>query len=476
MKNKKFLCTLLLVLSSSLFLHAQSLFWLEGGTSTLRSADLATFTAESLSTGLSGAYGIAASASAIYWTEPNNKAIKVAYNGGPAISTLISSSGIPRGIVVDGTFLYWTEAGTNRIRGANVNGSNVHDVLTTTVYSPGFLAMDFSTHTLYWLNESSPLKTIKSCDITGNNVKTVVANISQAWSFAIDQSSHLIYWINTGADSLEKADYSGTLPAIPVKIAGGVSHYTRGMAFDGAHANLYWSDIFIDKILRYHIVGGAIDALTSAPYTQGMTIGSHHSLPIELASFSATTSYLSAQLQWSTATEINNAEFEVERTPAQPSPLQGESKGEANWAAVGSVPGAGTSNSPKSYSFTDRVIEAGTYSYRLKQIDHNGVFKYSQEIQIEVGLAPKTFSLLQNYPNPFNPATTIEFTVPSDGRATLKVYNMIGQEVATLFNDVASAGEYHQAIFDASRLASGIYFARIEFAGQQMTKKMMMIK
>jgi Secretion system C-terminal sorting domain len=474
MKNQKFLSILFLVFSSSAFLHSQSLFWLEGGTSSLRSADLATFTEQDLLNGLGGAYGIATTPSAAYWTEPNNKAIKIAYNTGSAISTLITSSGIPRGIVVDGNYLYWTESGTNKIRGANINGTNIHDVLVTTVYSPGFMAMDFNTHTLYWLNESSPFKSIMSCDISGNNVKTVVANITQAWSFAIDQSSHLIYWIDTGADSLEKADYSSTLPATHIKIAGGVSHYTRGMAFDNAGSNLYWPDLSIDNILRYHIVGGATDILASAPYTQGMAIGSPLGLPIELVSFSATTTFLNAQLRWNTATEINNAEFEVERRPLPGPPLQGE--GTQAWVPVGSIPGAGNSNSPRTYSFTDQVGTAGTYSYRLKQIDNNGAFTYSQEIQIEVGLAPRTFSLLQNYPNPFNPTTTIGFTVPSDGRATLKVYNTIGQEVATLFNDVASAGEYHQAVFDASRLASGIYFARIEFAGQQMTKKMMVIK
>jgi Secretion system C-terminal sorting domain len=476
MKNKNFNCISLLILLSSVCLHSQSLFWLEGGTSRLQSADLATFTPDSLSAGLSGAYGIATTPSAVYWTEPNNKAIKVAYNGAPAISTLINSTGIPRGIVVDGNFLYWTEAGTNKIRGAKIDGTNIHDVLVTTIYSPGFLNMDFSSHRLYWLNESSPWKSIKSCDTTGNNVKTVVANISQAWSFAIDQSSHLVYWINTASDSLQKADYSGTLPATPVNIAGSVSHYTRGIAFDAAHTNLYWSDDFIDHILRYHITGGAVDTLISAPYTQGMTIGSRLSLPIEIASFSATTIYLNAQLQWTTATEINNAAFEVERTITQPSALKGEGQGGGNWIEVGSIPGAGNSNSPKSYSFTDRVTTAGTYSYRLKQIDHNGEFKYSQEIQIAVGLAPKVFSLLQNYPNPFNPTTSIGFTVPTEGLATLRVYNTIGQEVATLFNDVAQAGEYHQATFDGSRLASGVYFARLQFGGKSLVKKLLMVK
>lgn len=95
---------------------------------------------------------------------------------------------------------------------------------------------------------------------------------------------------------------------------------------------------------------------------------------------------------------------------------------------------------------------------------------------VKVGIAPNVFDLSQNYPNPFNPTTSIQFSVPSDGRVTLKVYNTIGQEVATLFNDVAKAGEYHQAVFDGSRLASGIYFARLDFGGKQMMKKMAMIK
>jgi Secretion system C-terminal sorting domain len=91
-------------------------------------------------------------------------------------------------------------------------------------------------------------------------------------------------------------------------------------------------------------------------------------------------------------------------------------------------------------------------------------------------LKPANFNLFQNYPNPFNPATNIEFTVPADGRATLKVYNILGQEVATLFDGVAIAGKYNQVTFDASKLANGIYFSRLEFGGQMQVKKMMLLK
>jgi hypothetical protein len=97
-------------------------------------------------------------------------------------------------------------------------------------------------------------------------------------------------------------------------------------------------------------------------------------------------------------------------------------------------------------------------------------------VTVEVGLAPREFSLDQNYPNPFNPTTKIQFTVPADRQATLKVYNTLGQEVADLFDGVATAGEYHQVTFDASKLATGVYLYRITAGSYSQTKKLALIK
>ncbi len=188
-------------------------------------------------------------------------------------------------------------------------------------------------------------------------------------------------------------------------------------------------------------------------------------LPVELTSFNATANLSIVELQWKTATEVNNAEFDVQRrlTSTQ------------LWTKIGSVAGAGTSNAPHNYSYADNVGIAGTYSYRLKQIDHDGSFTYSQAMQVTIE-APKVFALAQNFPDPFNPSTTIQFTVPDDGRATLKIFNSLGQEVATLFDGEAAAGAYHQAQFNASNLASGIYFSRLEFGGKMQVKKMLLLK
>jgi hypothetical protein len=191
-------------------------------------------------------------------------------------------------------------------------------------------------------------------------------------------------------------------------------------------------------------------------------------LPVEMTSFTATMqSANNAVLRWNTATEVNNQGFEVERRAEESSA----------WAKVGFVSGAGTSNSPKAYSFIDRALASGRYTYRLKQIDNGGSFKYyGTEASVEVAAVPKILKLEANYPNPFNPTTNISFTVPSEGRAVVKIFTVLGKEVATLFNDVAVSGKHYSVPFNAASLSSGIYFSQLEFAGERLTKKMLMVK
>ncbi|MEW6061494.1 MAG: LamG-like jellyroll fold domain-containing protein [Bacteroidota bacterium] len=207
-------------------------------------------------------------------------------------------------------------------------------------------------------------------------------------------------------------------------------------------------------------------------------------LPVELTMFAASVNSRGVELQWATATEVNNFGFEIERRAISDRHLQGD--GHFAWSKVGFVEGSGTTNSPKEYSYTDKNLSNGTYSYRLKQIDRDGKFEYSQSVEVTVANAPKEFALIQNYPNPFNPTTTIQYSVGTDahpsnnnmhGRAftTLKIYDVLGKEVATLVNEVKEAG-YYSATFDASKLSSGIYFARLQSGEKVQLKKMMLIK
>jgi hypothetical protein len=189
-------------------------------------------------------------------------------------------------------------------------------------------------------------------------------------------------------------------------------------------------------------------------------------LPVGLTSFAATATHYSTTLAWKTATEENNYGFEIERR------VVGSS---AQWLKLGFVAGNGTSNSAHAYSYSDANISSGTYAYRLKQIDNNGTYKYSSEAEVTISI-PKVFALNQNYPNPFNPTTTFTFTLAQDGFTTLKIYNVLGKEVATLVNSEMKAGITNTITFDASKLASGIYFSRLENNGKAQIKKSLLMK
>jgi len=194
-------------------------------------------------------------------------------------------------------------------------------------------------------------------------------------------------------------------------------------------------------------------------------------LPVEMVSFTVSAHSSNAELRWTTATEANTNGWEVERRT-----IANFGFPTADWKIVGSVKGAETSASPKQYSFLDQDLSTGTYMYRLKQIDRSGSFKYSQEVQVDIGTVPSTFTLSQNYPNPFNPSTTIGFTLEHDGRAVLKVYDILGREIATLLDENRAAGQYQQVVFDASRLSSGTYFAVLRSGGKQLFTKMILLK
>ncbi|MFO7447152.1 MAG: S8 family serine peptidase, partial [Ignavibacteriaceae bacterium] len=183
-------------------------------------------------------------------------------------------------------------------------------------------------------------------------------------------------------------------------------------------------------------------------------------LPVELLTFSVSASNKTVNLKWQTATEVNNYGFEIERLKNSKTEGLKDSKIQRleDWEKIGFVGGAGNSNSLKEYSFIDEKPINGKTLYRLKQIDNDGQFSYSEEV--EVYSIPMEYALDQNYPNPFNPATNFGFRISNPGLVTLKLYDVLGGEVATLVNEKKEPG-FYEVKFDGSALASGVYYYRL---------------
>lgn len=188
-------------------------------------------------------------------------------------------------------------------------------------------------------------------------------------------------------------------------------------------------------------------------------------VPVELVSFSASVAVNVVTLSWSTATELNNHGFEIER-----------SVDKANWITIGFKEGEGTTSEPQQYSYKDNLSEFGaaTLYYRLKQFDFIGNYEYSNVI--EIYLAPSVFSLEQNYPNPFNPSTTISYQLPVNSIVSLKVYDIIGNEIATLVNEEKLAGKYEVEFSATVGYASGVYYYTLKAGEFIQSKKMILLK
>ena len=199
-------------------------------------------------------------------------------------------------------------------------------------------------------------------------------------------------------------------------------------------------------------------------------INTDYVVPVELTSFTAAADGNEVHISWTTQTELNNSGFEIYRLTHG-----------TDWKKITFIPGYGSSTEPKDYFYTDRDVKNGNYFYQLKQIDYNGRYEFSDVISVDV-TTPVEYSLEQNFPNPFNPTTVIRYQLPVAGNVTLKVYDVLGNEVATLVDEEKPAGIYevefssHSGSPGISDLKSGIYFYELRTEKYVSVKKMILIK
>ena len=341
--------------------------------------------------------------------------------------------------------------------GVSLNGM-AYDPVTGNVYA-------VSSTSLYTINTTTGAATL---------VGTLGAGITVAINLACSPAPvGQLYTVDIVTDKFYSVDKT-TGAATEIGAIGFDASYAQDMEYD--------LDLDVCYMAAYNVTSGngelrtvnvttgattLVGAFTNGAEICGFAIPYNRTVPVELTSFKANVNESGVSLDWSTATEINNSGFQVERSSGN------------SFEVIGFVGGHGTTTEIQNYSYLDNTVKSGTYTYRLKQIDFDGTFEYSNEIEVDFAGVTE-FALAQNYPNPFNPSTVINFSLAVDSKVSLKIFDVLGQEVATLVNGQLAAGS-HPISFNASLLNSGVYFYQIDATGIDgqnftSTKKMILTK
>ncbi len=334
--------------------------------------------------------------------------------------------------------------------------------------NPNFNA-DFEVDYMFAFNpgSSSTDVYIDGVKLVGGRVAQYLGNVNQSGTSAANINSDFFsagsveFAFNNNGELIHGLEMRIPFSQLGVTQAGNVNAFTFVTSGSG-----FFSDVTVPG----NVTGGnpgfntSFNSISGGPYNTGS-----HPLPVELLSFTASVSGRSVILGWNTATEINNRGFEIQRLQHYKiTELQ-------DWETIGFVSGFGTTTETKAYTFTDENVSSVNYFYRLKQIDLDGSFEFSNVIEVHVSI-PDGFVLEQNYPNPFNPGTKIKFGFSSITNAELTVYDVLGRQVASLFNEVAEAGRIYEIDFNASELSSGVYYYKLSGNGKTEIKKMLMLK
>jgi len=340
------------------------------------------------------------------------------------------------------------------------------DIVGNTVWFGGYSATAGTPNRIWKSTDKGLNWTVSSyTPVSGTSGSNYVAfsdanngvNLALDGSIALTTDGGATWSVTSGAPSAFR--FVANVPLFNGFIGVGSSGLITGSSDGGAT----WTPMTSGTTNSLYVVDATVNNAWAAGNTGTILKFAGNPVPVELKSFAATVIGKNVNLNWSTATETNNLGFEVQRKSSS-----------GDFAKIAFIEGHGTTIETQVYSYADKNVESGKYSYRLKQVDLNGSFKYSNTVEVDVKV-PNKFELSQNYPNPFNPTTTISYEIAKETNVSLKVYDVIGNEIATLVNETKPAGSY-QVVFDAANLSNGVYFYKIQAGDFNATKKLILMK
>ncbi len=289
----------------------------------------------------------------------------------------------------------------------------------------------------------------------------LLADHTQSYELRLEVEDGGRLWIDDQLviDTWDTGGYSNTSIFVPLQAGNFHKIKLELLAETGrSDVRLFWSAPSVNE----HIIPE-----THLFYAPNIT------LPVELTKFEGIANNKNLILNWATASETNNAGFEVQLRPRSSEWAIHESP-QQEWRPIVFISGHGTTSEPQYYTHQITDLLSGTYQLRLKQVDFDGAFAFSEIIEIDIGNAEEA-ALYPNYPNPFNPTTQIKFSLPIAGPVKLSVYDTSGRLVADLIDQEMTKGQ-HKAVFDARTLASGMYFYRLKTASEVISRAMILSK
>ena len=313
----------------------------------------------------------------------------------------------------------------------------------------------------YQSNSNSGITSVNSLDLSG--IIGATLEFDTQWAIETDWDYAQVLISTNNGSSWTPLQGQYTNPGTGSFQPNGEPLYD-GTQLTWVHETIDISDYTSSQVkLRFHLISD-VSIVADGFYVDNIIVRTFSAVPVELASFTAFTGGETVKLSWQTASELNNKGFEVQR----------KATGKNEWSVLGFVKGVGTSTEPADYSYTDNNPLNGKSFYRLKQVDFDGSSKLCNPV--EVSFSPViSFSLAQNYPNPFNPETRINFSIGKTEFVTLKVYDVLGSEAASIINEIKEPGSYSVS-FDGSKLASGIYIYKLTAGTFSSVKKMILSK